>query len=120
MPHLSHRSLQHRLVLKEVQMTPLPLPDVVNAASFGAAGRTDEPTAARETDVQLKLLPLRIELGPQHDPWSQKPQRRLEKLSVSHPSKLPDSRSCPITQSQRLHLYPHETATSRQIRQPYT
>ena len=57
------RSLQHRLVLKEVQMTPLPLPDVVNAASFGAAGRTGEPTAARETDVQLELLPLRIELG---------------------------------------------------------
>src|SRR5580700_9577083 len=51
-----YRSLQHRLVLKEVQMTPLPLPDVVHATSFGAAGRTGEPAAPREADVQVELF----------------------------------------------------------------
>ena len=93
-------------------MTPLPLPDVVHATSFGAAGRTGEPAAPREADVQVELFLIGIELGPQHDPWRRKPQRRLEKLSVPHPSMLPDSRTCQSHQSPRLHLYPHETATS--------
>jgi hypothetical protein len=90
------RSLQHRLVLEEVQMTPLLLLDVVDAASFGPAGRTGEPTAAREADVQVELLPLGIEFGPQHDPWGRKGQRGMEKFGVSHPSMLPDSRTCQI------------------------
>ena len=62
------RSLQHRLVLKEIQMSPLPLPDVVDAATLGAAGRTGEPAAPREADVQIELFLVAVELGSQHHP----------------------------------------------------
>jgi len=37
-------------------MPPLLLPDVVDAASLGSAGRTGEPAASREADVQVELF----------------------------------------------------------------
>ena len=37
-------------------MPPLLLPDVVDAASLGAARRTGEPAAPREADVQIQLF----------------------------------------------------------------
>jgi len=49
-------------------MPPLLLPDVVDAASLGAADRTDKPAAPREADVQIELFLVGVELGSQHDP----------------------------------------------------
>src|SRR5277367_3910257 len=106
------RSFQHRLVLEEIQMTPLLLPDVVDAASLGAAGRTGEPAAPREADVQIELFLVGVEFGSQHDPRGRQPQRRLEKLSVSH---LPQLRDSPIRQTTKptgCASHPHKTAMS--------
>src|ERR1700722_1959191 len=97
-------------------MPPLLLPDVVDAASLGPAGRTGEPAAPREADVQIELLPLAIELGSQHDPRGREAQRRLEKLSVSHLPELRDSRIPQSTKTTGCAFYPHKTAMSRASR----
>jgi hypothetical protein len=72
-PHLSQETrgieaFSTVFVLKEVQMPPLLLLDVVDAASLGAAGRTGEPVAPREADVQIELFTVAVKLGSQHDP----------------------------------------------------
>ena len=66
------RSLQDRLVLKEIQMPPRLFLDVVNAASLGAAARAGEPAAPREADMKFELFLLGIEFRPQDNPWRSK------------------------------------------------
>ena len=94
--HSGQASVQKRLALEEVQVTPRRLRHVVRRTVSSAALRALEPVPSLEVHMDVEPPVLGTELRFPYHPGPLKPQRLVKQIGVPH---IPSSRPSPSTPS---------------------